>query len=682
MNQEGGEVMMLSSRLIQILFLLINSDKPIPAISLAENMQISKRTVFRELENVDHYLKEYDIKLDTKSKKGISIIGSESNKNKILNELNNLEHSEPKNKEERHNRLILELLKQEESQKIYYYSSLLKVSEATINNDLDTVQEWFLKNNVNLVRKSGLGIYLEYKEDGYRKACMRYIYQNTEDPLSRLSDLVEASIVSKIIDSIKQVRDNRLSGVAESSYTELIAYLSIMTKRILAGKKNTREKNINLKLQNFKDYEFVIELVSRLSEQFLTEYTTTEIIDLYIYIRGAKLQHINENEDIFDTDPDVRYIVYDMIQEYDSTLAYQIKQDTDFIRGLIAHIKPTIIRLQHEIEIQNPFQNEIKRLYPQIYEKAERAAKVIEHKFNLKVPEQELGLLAIHFGGAEIRLQNNYKSSRKVNVGVICSSGIGISALLSSEISRIFRDEVRVKTLSFNDLSSDKIQEFEVLVSTFDLKETRCNYIKVNPMLTEEDVLLISNEIKNATIRGRLIDGDEKGDTLTNIEEIGLIAKEIGSIIKSFDLYTLNSSIKIDEAMKFVSEAIGENEESKNYIYNDLIKREELSTQVIPEFEFVLLHSKTKGVDASKFILIKPTSTHFEDKYFSNSKVIVAMLIPEDDPRGVLAISSISSALFDDELLLNDIKNGNKQAIKSYIEKILREYLLEQVKSL
>lgn len=674
--------MMLSARLIQILFLLLNSDRPIPAISLAENMQISKRTVFRELENVDNYLKEYDIKLDTKSKKGISIIGSESNKNRILNELNNLEHSDPKNKEERYNRLILELLKQEEPQKIYYYSSLLKVSEATINNDLDSVEEWFSKNNVNLIRKSGLGIYLDYKEEGYRKACMRYIHQNTEDPLSRLSDLVEADIVRKVIDSIKQIRDNRLSGVAESSYTELIAYLSIMTKRILAGKKNSREKNINLELQNFKDYEFVIELVSLLSEQFSTEYTTTEIIDLYIYIRSAKLQHVNENEDIFDTDPDVRYIVYDMIQEYDSTLAYQIKQDKDFIRGLIAHIKPTIIRLQHEIEIQNPFQNEIKRLYPQIYEKAERTAKVIEHKFNLKVPEQELGLLAIHFGGAEIRLQNNYKFSRKVNVGVICSSGIGISALLSSEISRIFRDEVRVKTLSFNDLSSDKIQEFEVLVSTFDLKDTKCNYIKINPMLTEEDISLISNEIENAALIGILGNSDEKMNTLTNIDEIGLIAKEISSIVKSFDLYTLNSAIKIDEAMKFVSETIGENEENKNYIYKDLIKREELSTQVIPEFEFVLLHSKTKGVDASKFILIKPTLTHFEDEYFSNSKVIVAMLIPEDDPRGVLAISSISSALFDDELLLNDIKSGNKQAIKSYIEKILREYLLEQVKSL
>ncbi|MCM8710154.1 BglG family transcription antiterminator [Clostridium sp. SYSU_GA19001] len=674
--------MKFSARLIQILFLLLSSDKPIPAVILAENMQISKRTIFRELENADNCLKEYDLKLETKSKKGISIKGSESNKNRLLDELNKLEYSDPKNKEGRHNRIILELLKQEEPQKIYYYSSLLKVSEATINNDLDNIEEWFLKNNINLVRKSGLGIYLDYKEEDYRKACMRYVYQNTEDPLNRLSDLIEASIVSKVINSIKQVKSSRLSGMAESSYTELIVYLSIMTKRILNGKKNTREKNINLTGQNIKDYEFVIELVSLLGEQFKAEYTTTEIIDLYIYIKGAKLQHINENEDVIDIEPDIRYMVYEMIQQYDSTIAYQLKQDTDFIRGLIAHVRPTIIRLQHEIEIQNPFQNEIKSLYPNVYEKAQRAAKVIEDKFKLKVPEQELGLLAVHFGGAEVRLKRNYKFIRKVNVGVICSSGIGISALLSSRISHIFYDKVRVKTLSISDLSSNRIEDVEILISTFDINTPRYSYIKVNPMLTEEDVLLISKEIENISKNIVQDKGIEKADILNRIQEIGLITKEISSIIKSFDLYIVNSYIKIDEIMVFVSEIIGESEESKNYIYNDLKKREELATQVIPEFEFVLLHAKTKGVEASKFILIKPELTHFEDKYFSRSKAVVVMLIPEDDPRRVLAISSISSALFDDELFLDDIKTGNKQAVKSYVERVLKEYLSEQIKNL
>jgi mannitol operon transcriptional antiterminator len=375
-------------------------------------------------------------------------------------------------------------------------------------------------------------------------------------------------------------------------------------------------------------------------------------------------------------------MIYEMIEQYDSTIAYQLKEDTSFVRGLIAHVRPTIIRLQHGIEIHNPFQNEIKRLYPKVYEKAQRAAKVIENKFSLKIPEQELGLLAIHFGGAEVRLKNNYKFTRKVNVGVICSSGIGISALLSSRISHIFYDKVRVKTLSSSDLQCNKIEDIEILISTFDFDTSKYSYIKVNPMLTEEDVLLISKEIEKVSKNIRPSENAEKIDTLNQIEEIGLISKEISSIIKSFNLYTVNPYIKFDEVMAFVSEILGEKEDSKSYIYNDLKKREELSTQVIPEFQFVLLHAKTKGVGESKFILIKPESTHFEDEYFSKSKVVVVMLIPEEDPRRVLAISSISSALFEDELFLEDVKNGNREAVKSYIERILKEYLSEQVKNL
>ncbi|MCJ7691051.1 MAG: PRD domain-containing protein [Clostridiaceae bacterium] len=674
--------MKLSARLIHILLLLLSSGKPIPAGILAENIQISKRTIFRELENVNNDIKEYDLKLETKSKKGISIIGSETNKNKMLEELNKLEYSDPQNKEERHNRLILEILKQEEPQKIYYYSSILKVSEGTINNDLDNIEKWFLKNNINVVRRSGLGIYLEFEEEDYRKACMRYVYLNTQDPLYKLFDLVEPNIVNNVIDSIKKLKDNKLSGMTESSYTELIIYLSIMTKRIIIGKKNEIEKSIGLTSQNIKRYEFVIELISILSEQFSAEYTTTEIIDLYIYIEGAKLQHINENEDIFNIEPDIRYMIYEMIEQYDSAIAYRLKQDTDFIKGLIAHVRPTIIRLQHGIEIQNPFQNEIKSLYPKVYAKAQRVAKVIEDKFNLKVPEQELGLIAIHFGGAEVRLKRDYKYSRKANVGVVCYSGIGISALLSSRISHIFYDKVKVLTLSISELSSNKMLEVEILISTFDISNSNYNYIKVNPMLTERDVLIISEEIENVLNNTTPRKGSEKVDTLTQVNEIGLVTKEISSIIKNFELYTVKSGIKMDEVMTFVSEVVGEDEDGKNHIYNDLKKREKLSTQVIPEFNFVLLHAKTNGVDESKFILIKPERAHFEDEYFSESKVIVVMLIPKDDLRGILAISSISSAIFDDELFLDDIKSGNKEAVKSYIERILKEYLSERIKKL
>jgi mannitol operon transcriptional antiterminator len=261
---------------------------------------------------------------------------------------------DPQNIEERRDRLILELLKQEEPQKIYYYSSILKVSNGTISNDLDNIEKWFSKNNIALIRKSGFGIYLDYREEDYRKACMNYVYKNSEDPLKKLSNLIQPDIINKVITSIKQLKNDRLDELAESSYLEIIIYLSIMINRTLVGKKNTEIKDLKLEEKNIKDYELALELISLLSRQFSIKCNTTDIIYLYMYIKSAKLQHINESEDILDTESNIRSMIYEMIQNYDSVIAYQLKQDTDLIRGLIAHIRPTIFRLKHGIEIQNP----------------------------------------------------------------------------------------------------------------------------------------------------------------------------------------------------------------------------------------------------------------------------------------------------------------------------------------
>jgi mannitol operon transcriptional antiterminator len=84
--------MNFSARSIQTLFLLLRSAKPIPAGILAENLQISKRTMFRELSSLSKRLTDYDLKLDTKSKKGVSITGSEFNKYKLLDQLKDLEY--------------------------------------------------------------------------------------------------------------------------------------------------------------------------------------------------------------------------------------------------------------------------------------------------------------------------------------------------------------------------------------------------------------------------------------------------------------------------------------------------------------------------------------------------------------------------------------------------------------
>lgn len=676
-----------SPRIKQILFLLLNTKEPIPASTLAEQLQLSKRTIFREIEHVNAPLEAYHIHLHTKSKRGFYLMGEKTDKDLLLDMLNSSEDLDPLNRDERHTRLILELLKQDTPQKIYYYSDRLKVSEGTINNDLDVVKQWFLDSYIKLIRKPGFGVYLEYEEENYRKACIRFIYQNMDIPNVQkalehndiLYALIEQDIVNKVITSTNEMNHKKINAMTEYSHLGFILYLSIMITRILKNKEINTPMTLSTHDKSSRTYAFVLAIASILEKQFHTKIRPHEIPYLFIYIKGTKLQYINDSTESTDQYFDLTCLIYKMIHQYDPTIAYQLKQDDILIKGLVAHLAPTLVRLQYNIEIHNPFQNEIKTLYPDILEKTLRAVKVMEEDLNRTVPEEETSLLALHFGGATVRLKNNLKLHNKVNLGVICASGIGISTLLSSRISHIFHDKVRVKTLAFSDLIPNAPSDIDLLISTFDLPSHYDRYIKVNPMLTEDDVELISVHIDAGTANLNIESTIMTKNVMDQVEEIGLISNEIGSLLESFHVEHIDSNIHLNELILHVSHLLGDSNADQTSIYEDLLKREAISTQVIPEFEFVLLHSKTAGVKNSKFIVIVPETPHFTDPYFMQTKAVVVMLIPPEDPRETLAIGSISKAIFEEDLFLEHIKSGDEDNIKLFIEQRLKQYLLERI---
>lgn len=676
-----------SPRLKQILFLLLNSKEPIPASTLAEQLQLSKRTIFREIEHVDAQLDKYHLHLHTKSKRGFYLVGEHADKTLLLEALNSTEDLDPLNRNERHKRLILALLKQDSPQKIYFYSDQLKVSEGTINNDLDIVEQWFLDSDIKLIRKPGLGIYLDYEEENYRKSCIRFIYQNMDIPNINkalennepLYALIEQDIVNKVIAATNEMNQGKINAMTEYSYLGFILYLSIMVTRILKKKEIQTPMLLSKQDMASDSYNFVLNIVSILKEQFHTAIGMHEISYLFIYIKGTKLQFIHESTEPTDQYFDLTCLIYKMIHQYDPAIAYQLKQDDILIKGLIAHLTPTLVRLQYNIEIHNPFQNEIKTLYPDILEKTNRAVKVMEDDLKRAVPEEETSLLALHFGGAAVRLQNTLKLHNKVNLGVICASGIGISTLLSSRISHIFHDQVRVKTLAFSDLIPNPPGDIDLLISTFDLPSHYDRYIRVNPMLTERDVELISAQIEAVFASTNTETNIITKNVMDQVEEIGLISNEIGSLLESFHVYHVDPSIHLNDLILYVSRLLGDSQTDQSSIYEDLLKREAISTQVIPEYEFVLLHSKTSGVRNSKFIVLVPQAPSFSDPYFMQTKAVVVMLIPPQDPRDTLAIASISSAIFEADNFLDSIKNGDESRIKAFIEHRLKQYLLERI---
>ena len=70
---------------------------------------------------------------------------------------------------------------------LFYLSSLLGVTDSTISNDLDKLEGWFEGRGLTLVRKPGLGVYVEGEERRIRQAIIAYIYDHvTEEELLHL----------------------------------------------------------------------------------------------------------------------------------------------------------------------------------------------------------------------------------------------------------------------------------------------------------------------------------------------------------------------------------------------------------------------------------------------------------------------------------------------------------------
>lgn len=682
--------MIFTPRVSQILFLLLNSKEVLAVKDLAEQLHISRRTIYRELKDIDKQLQKYHVCLETIPGKGLCLEGDEDGKRILLEEIKSSDVFDPKNREHRQDRLTLELLKQKEAKKLFYYALLLKVSETTVNNDLEQLAEWFLDVNLKIKKKPGLGIYLEGKEADYREACLRYMNENREHDFlrrikgrekSKIYALFDRYYVESVYEILWKRKEGCFSTFTESSFITFLCYLSLAVQRMKDGRQIVgSEEKMMAEEDPKKDLEEVIDEVERFFHIRIPE---AEWRNLYIYYRGAKLQYFNTEKDLINSEHEIKCLVLEMIECFEPDMRVRLKNDEEFLKALIAHLKPTLIRLKHNIKIENPFLQDIKEMYSAVFEKARAAAEVIYQHIGLAVPEEEVGMLAVHFGGAIVYHEKEVKYKRRVEIGIVCSSGIGISRLLASRIEQIFQEEVNITVLVRSKIKDCMLQHIDFLVSTFDLSNVKKDAIMVNPMLNEQDVKKVREKIDYYSEQARTLKKKEEKeqDLLNEVTKTVNIGNDIGYILKGFAVYEIDAGAEFEEVIRYAGEILGESPDDRKEIYEAILKREQLASQIVPEYEMALLHARTKGVEHPQFILVFPEGERFYKASLKGIKVVMVMLLPDIEEES-MALVAVSNAIFDHDEFMESIVKKEKKQVEEYLQFYLREFLKEQLKSM
>ncbi|PAD40320.1 BglG family transcription antiterminator [Terribacillus sp. 7520-G] len=474
-----------------ILHLLRSRHQFISIRELAEHLNVSSRTIHRELKQVERTLAENKLSLLRVTGSGIRIEGEKAHMEAMQEQLRDAVEVDT-TQEERLLHLLYLLVEAAEPVKVAYLANEVQLSKTAISVYLDALEARLNDYSLSIKRRRGVGVELEGEENEKRKILVQLMMEQLDQAsiYSFTNDYEEQTLHQFLQNIIKEqsmttvekyVMDHltKLSySIADNAYVALITYISITIQRIRQHKFVTLSDPLLESLQKTEEYAIAAALSRELETTFSIAFPASEISYIAVQIQGAK-----RNETIHRSDPLLELQVQAFIQMVtDEIQLPQLEKDETFTEGLLAHIEPAISRAREGIQTYNPLTEKIEQDYQEIVAAVRQALETVFPTF--RFGQGEVAFLALHFASARER----QRSRQRLHALVVCASGIGTSKMLASRLQNEFPEITQVTLSSFLELREMDLERFDLLISTISLDQFHREYLLVNPLLPGPDV--------------------------------------------------------------------------------------------------------------------------------------------------------------------------------------------------
>ncbi|MCR6108993.1 BglG family transcription antiterminator [Bacillus sp. A301a_S52] len=695
-------MMYVSARDRYILDKLIEQPEGVTIREIASSLQVSERTIHRDLTTFDALLRPYELTLKKKTGKGIYLQGAKEQIKQFAQDLQDSKHVDfmP---EQRQVIITCKLLEAFEPTKLQSLASDLNVTVATVSNDLEKVAEWLAKYDLNLKKRRGYGIQVTGLESAKRRAISGILAENFDEAdilqyirrqLPSESAAVSQSIAGQLlgfinVEKLKQVEEavERISRsldyrLADSAYIALVVHLTLAIERILKGENIQMNDELMDRLKGKKEFKLAAEMAQQLEDTFSLKIPDAEVGYITMHLRGAKLRQ--DTAVLFtEENMDTAMIAKKLTEQVSQRVQIDLQKDLSLYQGLTAHLDPALYRLKQGMHIYNPLQDKIQQNYPELFTIVKEAFQQVVTDF--PIPDEEIGFLVLHFGSA-IERNNQRRTHEAV---VICSSGIGSSKMIASRLQNEFPAITKVKNMSMFDLDDMKPEELDLVISTIPLVDYSVDYVQVNPFLTKEDVLKIQE----------YIDRQERQKTMPK-QTVPSIKKRVKSAHQARSVFvkmqqSLTYTVALLEHFRVIKSSKTESLWASLAETMDTLKEEGLITHVeavisklkeranmsglgLPNTTMALYHARSEHVFQPLFLiheLAQPVTVDAMDSRTIEMKRVLIMLGPVDmTDKETDILSSISSMIIENDDSLHLFQYGSEEDISHFISHRLMTY--------
>jgi mannitol operon transcriptional antiterminator len=680
-----------------ILNFLANSDEIVTFKQIAEEIGVSRRTILREFPDAEFWLKSHNFELQKKQGQGIVLKGGEPCRSRLRDILSENMSCAANTPKDRQKILLVELLQQKEPVKLYAFTSKLGVSASTISNDLDKLEIWLNKYKLGLIRKTGLGVYIDGKEEDFRKAMISLLYENLgEEELIQIlkdvvpnrrikSNLLQVNVKNRLLSLIDRNSIEKIENIVyalerrleykfiESACIGLMVHLALAIQRI-KNKENISIDHLlleELKISN--EFPIASELAGEVSSAFSIDIPIDEVGYITMHLKGARTYNSSLKEQNKVSKLNLAQIACEMIDVVETEYNIHFKENEKLLHDLICHLEPAVKRLEMNLDIRNPLLGQIKQLFPEVYRISEKASRILNNYLDKDIPESEIGFIAMHFGAAIEKSTPAEKTQFRVIIA--CPSGIGSSRLLAARLEREFKNITIVDTLSAFDISADLVNEKKVdmVISTLPVKNCPVKNLSVNPLLMEEDILVIRHELAHTRSQDdKVLPSSIHPDTLkNNIDYAMEYSSFISQILENCNIVIESQVRSSSQLLSKIAKVMHPDDSKQNLIVKQLNDR----NIMYPSGDLLIFGCILSGIESCTLLICRADTGTIMQFSGKNCGTILVLSIPEKK-------SSLYENILNDLSVFISKSAKMKDLIKAQDEESIRKNLCELLSEL
>lgn len=467
----------MNQRISSILQTLKDGDTTINA--LAEQFQVSPRTIRNDLKEVGRLLRQNDLP-DLSLQNGGKVVPPENFSEFLPALLPGDLYAYKLSKAERAQAAAVMLTASPGYVTLAEIADTLLVSRATVINDLPDIREVLEQGGLQLLSRANKGLSVEGKESVKRRFLLRTVRQCPESVNRCVSvQAGDRTVIQKIIGEQEHVHQSFLTDAA---FQDVLLYLGVMVNRNLQGE--MLEPQPQTDGEKYRMAQDILRYIAQYCSVSTTEDDIRflcRLLDRARYLRKASFE-----KDVIK----IQMITRQFIDAVSDELEINLNNDYDFFENLSNHLE-SVFSAPLVTYPDNSVLEEVLEDNQEVLEAVKGKLPIISRHVEREISEVEIQYVAIHVCAAIERKKNKEIA---FHVIVACHAGIGTSQLLMEKLKKHFNFQI-VDVISAHEAGNIPEGKADFVISTVPLRGCPLDYVIVSPTFSDSDYVRVGGKI-------------------------------------------------------------------------------------------------------------------------------------------------------------------------------------------